>query len=256
MKYGAQLYTVRDYTKTPEDIEATLRQIKAMGFDLIQISGFGPCDPDLLAGWVKELGLEVCVTHTPWERVTNPAELKKVIAEHKKLACSHIGLGSKPGMFADTCEGWTRFIKKVNDICKQVQDAGMTYGYHNHDFDFERFNGVCAIDRLIAECPDLYFIPDLFWIQAGGANPLTYLDKLKGRIKVVHFKDYRIVRRTRQFAEIGQGNMEWQELVPRCEKTAIPYAVIEQDADYLLDPFDSLALSRKFLIEAGYWKQA
>jgi sugar phosphate isomerase/epimerase len=76
MKLAAQLYNAREYTKTPADIEATLRRVKAIGFDVIQISGFGPCDPDLLAGWIKEIGLDVCVTHVPWPRLGDPAELK------------------------------------------------------------------------------------------------------------------------------------------------------------------------------------
>jgi sugar phosphate isomerase/epimerase len=249
MKIGAQLYSARDYTKTPRDIEETLRRVKAIGFDVIQISGFGPCDPDLLAGWIKELGLDVCVTHTPWSRLADPEELKKVIAEHKKIGCDHIGLGSRPGdVYPNSYEGYTRFIKKANEICKQVQGEGLTFGYHNHDFEFEKWDKVPAIDRLIEECPDLKFILDTFWVQAGGGNPLTYIKKLEGRIKVIHFKDYRIVNRTRQFAEIGEGNLEWNEIIPLCKTVKIPYAVIEQDADFLIDPFESFALSRKFLL--------
>jgi sugar phosphate isomerase/epimerase len=248
MKIGAQLYTVRDYTKTPRDIEETLRRIKAIGFDVIQISGFGPCDQDLLAGWVKELGLDVCVTHNPWSRLADPEELKKVIAEHKKIGCDHIGLGSRPGdVYPNSYEGYTRFIKKTNEITRQIQGEGLTFGYHNHDFEFQRWQGVPAIDRLIEECPDLKFILDTFWVQAGGGSPAKYIKKLEGRIKVIHFKDYRIFNRARQFAEIGEGNLDWDEIIPLCKALKIPYAVIEQDADFLTDPFESLALSRKFL---------
>ena len=254
MKIGVQTYTVRDYAKNAENIEATLRRIKAMGFNMIQISGLGPCDTDLLAGWLKELDLEVCGTHSPWERMTEPAELKKLIDEHKKIGCSDIGLGIKPNLYPDSYEGYTRFIKKVNEICKQVRDAGLIFGYHNHDIEFEKWNGVRAIDRLIEECPELDFTLDVFWVQAGGANPSVYIDKLKGRINIIHLKDFRIAKRTRQFAEIGEGNLDWADIIPRCEKNGIPYAVIEQDADFLIDPFDSLALSKKFLTESGYWK--
>jgi sugar phosphate isomerase/epimerase len=255
MKIGVQTYTVRDYAKDAENIEAALRRIKAMGFDLIQLSGFGPCDIDLLAGWVKELGMEVCGTHSPWNRISEPAELKKLISEHKKLGCSDIGLGMIPGdVFPNTYEGYTLFIKKVNEICKQVQDAGLTFGYHNHELEFQKWNGVRAIDRLIEDCPDLYFILDVFWVQAGGVNPSVYIDKLKGRIKILHLKDFRVAGRTRQFAEIGEGNLDWQDIIPRSEKNGIPYAVIEQDGDFMVDPFESLATSRKFLVENGYWK--
>ena len=253
MRIGAQLYTVRDYTKNPGDIEATLRKIKSMGFDLIQISGFGPCDSDLLAAWTREIGLEVCVTHVPWNRLAEPAELKKLIEEHKKLSCSFIGLGCKPDIYPDSYEGYTHLIKKINDICKIAMDEGLTFSYHNHDFEFQKFNGICAIDRMFEECPHLDIILDLFWVQAGGANPCDYLEKFKERINIVHLKDYRMLGRSRQFAEIGEGNINWDDIIPRCKKHGIPYAVIEQDGDFLIDPFESLALSRKYLTEKGYW---
>ncbi len=255
MKIGVQLYTVRDYLKDENEIEASLRKIKAMGFDLVQISGFGPCGNDRLAGWLTELGMEACGTHSPWERMTDPAELKKLIAEHKEIGCTDIGLGMKPGNFPNTYEGYTDFIKQVNEICKIVTDNGLTFGYHNHELEFQQFNGVRAIDRLIEECPGIHFILDVFWVQAGGANPSVYIDKLKGRIKIMHLKDFRVAGRTRQFAEIGQGNLDWADIIPRCRNNGIPYAVIEQDADFMVNPFDSLALSRKFLVESGYWQE-
>jgi sugar phosphate isomerase/epimerase len=250
MKIGAQLYTVRDYTRTPEAIEETLRKIKAIGFDVIQISGFGPCGTDLLAGWIRELGLDVCVTHTPWARLADPEELKKVVAEHRKIGCRHIGLGALPAeIYPNSYEGYTRFIKKMNGICERIQGEGLSFGYHNHDFEFQRWNHVPAIDRLIGECPGLKFILDTCWVQAGGGNPLSYIKKLEGRIEVIHLKDYRIVNRARQFAEIGEGSLDWDAIIPLCKAQGIPYAVIEQDGDFLSDPFESLALSRKFLLE-------
>ncbi|MDR3303588.1 MAG: sugar phosphate isomerase/epimerase [Treponema sp.] len=249
MKLGAQLYSVREYTKTPADIEATLRRVKAIGFDVIQVSGFGPFDVAALAGWVRELGLEVCVTHVPWALLADRALLKQEIAEHKQLGCTQIGLGMRPGdVFPNSYEGYTRFIKKANEICRQVRDEGLTFGYHNHDLEFEKWGGVCAFDRLIEECPELHFILDTFWVQAGGANPVTYIKKLRGRVTVIHFKDYRMKNHVRQFAEIGEGNLDWDDIIAASKDTGIPYAVIEQDDHFLVDPFESLAQSRAFLL--------
>ena len=249
MKIAAQLYNAREYCKTPADIEASLRKAKSIGFDVIQVSGFGPCDPELLAAWVKEIGLEVCLTHIPWLRLADPAELKKVIAEHKKLGCPLIGLGSRPGdVYPNTYEGWTRFIKKAKEITTQIKGEGLDFSYHNHDFEYERWKGVTAMDRLIEEVPELCITLDVFWVQAGGANPSKYIKKLEGRIKVIHFKDFRIVNRARQFAEIGLGNLDWDEIIPLCKSTGVSCAAIEQDADWLVDPFESLAISREFLL--------
>ncbi|MDR2952075.1 MAG: sugar phosphate isomerase/epimerase [Treponema sp.] len=256
MKIGVQTYTVREYLKDEKGIESSLRRIKEIGFNMVQLSGLGPCNIDKLAGWIKEIGIEVCGSHDPWERLSEPAELKKLIEEYKKLGASHVGIGMMPGVFPNTYDGYSAFIKKVKEICKQIAGEGMSFGYHNHDFEFQKFNGTRAIDRLIDECPDLYFILDVFWVQAGGRNPCEYIEKLKGRIKLIHFKDYRVADRKRQFAEIGEGNLEWDKIVPLCEKNGIPWAVIEQDADYLSDPFQSLALSRKFLADGGWFTQS
>jgi len=254
MKIGVQMYTIRDYLKTPQEIESSIKRIKEMGFDLVQISGLGPIDTDKLAKLFKDNGIEACGTHSPWESVAEPKELEKLIEEHKKLGCSQIGIGMKPGIYPDTYEGYTAFIKKANEICDQVCAAGLGFGYHNHELEFMKFNGVCAIDRMIKECPKMEFTLDVFWVQAGGANPLEYMDKLKGRIRILHLKDYRVKGRERQYAEIGQGNLDWPGVFSRCKKYKIPYAVIEQDADFLVDPFESLALSRKYLVENGYMK--
>jgi sugar phosphate isomerase/epimerase len=253
MKIGVQLYTVREYLKTPQDIASSLERIRNLGFDMVQISGLGPIGIEELDKMFKDNGITACGTHSPWDRVSTPAELDKLIEEHKKLGCEQIGIGIKPNIYPDTYEGYTDFIKKVNEICEQTAKAGLGFGYHNHELEFMRFNDECAMDRLIQECPKCEFTLDVFWVQAGGANPVEYMDKLKNRIRILHLKDYRVNVRQRQFAEIGQGNLDWKAIFDRCAQYNIPYAVIEQDADFLVDPFESLALSRKFLVENGYW---
>jgi len=254
MKIGVQAYTVRDYCKTQDDIYVSLKKIKAMGFDMIQISGFGPHDVNTLDGWLKEIGIEVCSAHSPWDRFNDNSELLKMISEYKKLGCTEMGLGSKPDSFPNTHEGWTRFINKINSISKIIKDNGLVFGYHNHAFEFQKFNGICAMDRIIEECPDINIILDVFWVQTGGANPSAYIDKCKDRINLLHLKDFRIVNNNRQYAEIGQGNLDWDDIIPRCQKYGIPYAVIEQDGDFMVDPFDSLAVSREYLVDKGFWK--
>ena len=254
MKIGAQIYTVREHLKNEQEIEASLKKIKAIGFDMIQLSGLGPIDTDKLALLLKDNGIEACGTHSPWERIADYKELDILIEEHKKMQCSQIGLGMKPDTYPDTFEGYTDFIKKVNEICERIDGAGLGFGYHNHELEFMKFNGVCAIDRMIEECPKLEFTLDVFWVQAGGANPCDYIDKLKNRIRILHLKDFRVKGRKREFAEIGQGNLDWPAIFARCEKYNIPYAVIEQDADFITGPFESLAMSKKFLVESGYWK--
>ena len=254
MKIGVQMYTIREHLKNLQEIDASLKRIKEIGFDMVQVSGLGPCTADELNSMLKKYSIEACGTHSPWERVSDPAELKILIDEHKKLGCCQIGIGIKPSDYPDSYEGYTDFIRKINKICDQLEGSGLGFGYHNHELEFMKFKEKCAIDRMIEECPKLEFILDVFWTQAGGKNPVDYIDKLKNRIKILHIKDYRVCGRSRQFAEAGQGNLDWASIFARCKEYKIPYAVIEQDADFMTgDPFESLAVSRKFLMENGYW---
>jgi sugar phosphate isomerase/epimerase len=254
MKIGVQTYTIREYLKTPHDIRSSFKKIKDMGFDLVQLSGLGSIETEELAAILKDTGIQACGTHSPWDRISDEKELDKLIDEHKRLGCSQIGVGMKPALYPDTYEGYTDFIKKINGICNKLESSGLYFGYHNHELEFMKFNGVRAIDRMIEECPKCEFTLDVFWVQAGGMNPCDYIDRLKNRIRILHLKDYRIKGREREYAEIGQGNLDWSAIFLQCEKHGIPYAVIEQDDNFLVDPFESLALSRSFLAENSFLK--
>ncbi|MCL2411405.1 MAG: sugar phosphate isomerase/epimerase [Treponema sp.] len=253
MKIGIQTYTLRDHLKTPNDINASFKRIKEMGFDMIQLSGLGEIDPDELTVLLNANGLTVVGSHSPWERIKDKNELAKLIDEHIKWNARQIGLGIKPSDYPDTYDGYTNFINDINEACRQITTAGLYFGYHNHELEFMKFNGQRAFDRMIEECPQCEFTLDVFWVQAGGMDPCYYIDKLKNRIRILHLKDFRIMGRDRQFAEIGQGNLDWQKIFSRCTAHGIPYAVIEQDDNFLTDPFESLALSRKFLVDNGFW---
>ena len=147
MSLGAQLYTVREFTKTPEGIEKTLRRIRQMGFKTIQISAFGPVDPKLLADWIHELDLYVCVTHNPFDRLKN--DLSALIAEHRLMGCDTIGLGAMPGEYHSSGEeGFLQFIKDIAPIAHAIHEEGLQFAYHNHNFEFARFGDHTGMDLL------------------------------------------------------------------------------------------------------------
>lgn len=68
---AAQMYTLRDFTKTAEDLRAAFQKLKVMGYQAVQISGIGPIDPQLVKQYADEAGLTICATHVPWNRLVN-----------------------------------------------------------------------------------------------------------------------------------------------------------------------------------------
>lgn len=249
LRHAAQLYTVRDFTQTPEEIEATLRKIKALGFDAIQISGFGPIEPERLAALVEEIGLDVCITHSPWDRMHH--DLDALIAEHRLLRCDAIGLGCMPGEFHGSAEGFAAFLSDAGEIAKRIADAGLHFAYHNHAFELARLeNGRLGLDMLIEDSDEkaFGFLLDTYWLQYGGVNPASYIRRVSGRMQVCHFKDYAIVENTPSFAEVGCGNLDLDEAYRACRESGVRYIAIEQDT-CPRDPFDCLRVSLAHLNE-------
>ena len=248
MKLGAQLFSLRNFIKTPEDILTTFEKIKAMGFENVQFSGGGPIDAHELKAISEKTGLPIVCTHSAFDRILNDTDA--LIEEHKIFGCPVIGLGSMPAQFRTGKEGAEAFIKEFNEVSKKIAAAGMKFGYHNHDFEFERVDGRLIMDMLIEDTvPEFGFILDTFWLQSGGVSPMDYIKRVEGRMKVCHFKDMKIVRDEKfprkigpVFTEVGTGNLPLVSCMKACMDTGVSHVVIEQDFCEI-DPFDSLAIS-------------
>ena len=69
IKLGAQLYTLRDYIQNYEDAEKTFAYLDSIGINTIQISAIGPIEPEKVAYLVDKYSMDVCVTHTSFDRM-------------------------------------------------------------------------------------------------------------------------------------------------------------------------------------------
>lgn len=258
---GAQLYTLRDYCKTPEDLEKTLERVAKMGYKAVQLSGVCDCDPVWLKGVLDRLSLVAPVTHTAPAKILE--KLDAVIDAHKILGADYIGIGAAPGIFQKEeprrplDEIYNELIEKFAPAIEKIKAAGLQFCYHHHDREFAKLaNGKLFIDELCerfapAECA---IIVDTYWVQAGGADPAAWLRKLNGRIKCIHFKDmsYSTEDQKVRMAPIGEGNINWERVFETVRACDIEYAFVEQDKAYGEDPFDCLARSLAFIRSNGF----
>ncbi len=191
--------------------------------------------------------MKICVTHTSPDRLKN--DLSSVIKEHKLWQCEYVGIGAMPSEYRNEgAEGYKRFVKDFNIIAKNLKSEGLKFAYHNHKFEFEKFDYLSGMDILFNESDQeaFTFIIDTYWVQAGGANPIEWIKKVNGRMGVVHFKDMAIKNDEQIFAEVGEGNLNWDKIIKTCEETKVKWHAVEQDI-CLGDPFYSLEKSFKFL---------
>ncbi|MBP3330846.1 MAG: sugar phosphate isomerase/epimerase [Clostridia bacterium] len=253
VKLGIQLFTLRDSIQTAEDFDKTLAELKNEGVSIIQISAIGPIPQTEVKEIVEKYGMDVCVTHTNFDRMK--AETQTVIDEHKMINCDCLGLGAMGDDYRKDLASVRQFIKDAEAVGKMCYEQGCRFAYHNHDFEFKTVleDGRTIMDVLLEETnPDYFwFIPDTAWIQIGGKDPVEFLEKLRGRVKVCHFKDYikADTERGFKFTELGKGEVDIPACLEKLREMGVPYAVYEHDIDWEVSAMQSCKDSYKYMLK-------
>ena len=252
-KIGAQLYTVRDFCQTEKDLSETFAKLKDIGYQRVQISGVDESMPAKnIKAIADEFGMDIACTHRPLEEFTD--SLDELIKFHQELDCTIAGLAMMPKEYYFDLDLIKGFIKTMKPIVNTLKENGMCFGYHNHAYEFAKLGGKQIMDILLEETdPDAFcFIPDTHWIAFAGVSPADCIRKMGKRAKVVHFKDLKMVDWLKtDYAEILEGNLDFDSIIDACDDAGAMCAVVEQDF-CPGDPFDSLKISYDNLKTKGF----
>ena len=249
---GAQLFTVREYTKTLPDIAATLKKVRDIGYTAVQVSAFGAVDKDELTKVLNDSGLTIAATHVGWQRFL--ADIDGIIAEHKAWGCRHPAVGSLPGEYFSE-DGLRKFLDELPPVAEKLAAEGMDFSYHNHYHELARHGDRTWLDMLydMSSPTHLKAEIDTYWIQAGGGDPAEWVRKCAGREPLLHLKDMCVTPdREVRMAEIGEGNLNWPAILGASEDGDVEFALVEQDYCYGRDPFECLEISYRNLCAMGY----
>ena len=256
---AVQLYTVRDFLKTESDFAQSLEKIQVMGYGAVQLSAVGAMNgdnPEVSAARAKQLlddnGLKCIATHRSWDDLVNKTEAE--IEFHKTLGCDFTAIGGIPGDYKEKgAEGYAQWAREAKPTLEKLKAAGIRFGYHNHAFEFERAqpgpdgNARTFFDIIAEEGgADMLMEIDVYWIDHSGANAQRVIEKLRNRIPVIHIKDKEMVGNEPHMAPIGEGNLDWDNLLPALAQAGTEWIAIEQDT-CRRDPFSCLESSFNYL---------
>ena len=246
-RLGLQLYTVSAYMSTPKDVRETFKKLRDLGYDNVQTAGC-QIPYDEFGQIAKEEGLEICGTHDDFDvMVKDPAE---AIKRHQLLNTKLMGIG---GFSAHTPEEAEEFIGKANKVAAYAKDYGFKFTYHNHSDEFVKYdNGKRLMDMLVEglDPVNTSFVLDTYWVQHGGGDVKWWINKLAGRIDILHLKDMlkRRYPESQEITYIGNGNLDWDGIIEAADKAGVKYYVVEQDnAGQYDDAFECVKRSAQFL---------
>ena len=257
MEIGAQLYTVRAFMKTKEDLLETFKKIADIGYKNIQLSGACEVEGEWLDEALKNAGLKCVLTHNSREKLTTQA--KELVEYHNKFGCDYLGLGQFSFPADALEEKYAEFVDTYRGVGENLAKMGKYFMYHNHAPEFQKIGGETIMQKIANDfAPEhLGFTLDTYWVQFGGTDLLSFIEKLNGRIGCVHLKDYMINATVREdggiemaplFAPVGDGTLDFPRIVEKMKAAGAQYFLVEQDNAALLpDPLGQVERSIKYL---------
>jgi len=239
---AAQMYTCRDFTDTLEELDETFGKLAGIGYEAVQLSAIGA---EHTAEQMKDLldshGLIACATHSSFPDLRdNPDEQ---VEYHKAIDCEYTVTGGWEKDLASEAD-WIAFARQATEVGRRLKSMGLSYGYHNHSHEFEKFGERTAMEILYEESdPEFVFAEiDTYWVQHGGASPVVWINKLADRLPLLHLKDMEMRGREQLYAEVGEGNLDWEGIIAAAQDAGVKWYIVEQDICQR-DPFESLEIS-------------
>ena len=185
---AAQLYTCRRLLQNPADIARTLKRVRAAGYTAVQVSGLGPIPEEELNAILDGEGLTCCVTHEPPDQIRFKPEL--VIERLLKLRCRFTAYPYPAEVDMKDLLQIRTLAADLERSARLMDEAGITLTYHNHAIEYLKLEGKTAFEHIFAAAPSLKSELDTYWVQYGGGDVAAWCEKLKGRLPLIHLKDY------------------------------------------------------------------
>ena len=239
---GLQLYSVRQ--QCAKDLPGTLAAVSKIGYKGVEFAGYYNHSAAELRKMLDDNGLVACGTHTPYESI-KPAKLQETIAFNKTIGNKFLIV---PWMNeAKTQQVWLDRAKEFNDLAAKLKPEGMWAGYHAHQHDFNKIDGVSAWDLFFGNTkPAVIMQLDTANCASGGADPVAVLKKYPGRELTIHLKAHGGGAE----AVIGEDQVQWKEVFAFCEsKGKTKWYVVEHESSS--NPLDAVKRCYEALQKMG-----
>lgn len=274
MKVGLQLYSVRD--KMEENMEQTLKAVKEMGYDYVEFAGYFGKSAEEVKELLDKYELTCISVHQKHDIfLTDPQESVDYL---KKIGAKYCAI---PWMGAEKHKGFDQYEQTIADItkvAKLLQDNGIQMLYHNHDFEFQKYEDKYKFDWLFESVGLDLLKPeiDTCWVKYAGEDPCGYIKKYSGHVTVLHLKDFTCKRfaggptyalidkdgketavsNSREdngffFRALGTGLQNFREILDCAVECGTEYVIVEQDQWYDADSLELAKTSREYLKSLG-----
>ncbi len=249
----AQMYTIRDYLTNLKDFNEACQLLSNIGYTAVQLSAWNEeLDMKDIKKIFDDNNIKCIATHHPNTMTLDQPE--KVIEDLNILDCDWAAYSYPTGISFKTRNQVNNFIERLNKSGKVFYENNKGLCYHNHHIEFVKVNEELVFDLIYNNTDPKYIQSeiDTYWVQVGGQSVSDWVERLSGRIPLIHLKDYGVKYNESDniityITEIGNGNIDWKKVISLAEKGGCQWYIIEQDI-CPGNPFDSLKESYDYLV--------
>tara|TARA_E500000318_G_scaffold37374_1_gene36064 strand:- start:1745 stop:2701 length:957 start_codon:yes stop_codon:yes gene_type:complete len=264
---GIQLFSLPKLLDN--DLEGALEMLSQMGYKEIEIygpypfsaaaaherwkavtpslgftgSGFFGKTAQEFGSMLKNHGLRASSGHI--DLVSLQTKMPEIGKAVRTLGLDCLGISAIPGDLRATLDDYKRMADTFNTIGANAKKEGFKFIYHNHGYGLHEMDGRIPLNIILDNTdPDLVFFEmDIYWTTAGGADPIAYLEKYKGRYKAMHLKDMKEITTFKGdggtsdqwialfplMTSVGKGAMDIPAIVEAAQKSGVEHFFVEQD---------------------------
>jgi sugar phosphate isomerase/epimerase len=245
---GIQLYSVRK--EMLADAVGTLKALAKIGYKELESArsekgNYYGLQPKEIKKIATDLGMRVRSGHVHIDKDFQRSIDAAVEAGQDYLVCS--SLPSK-GQTVDNYKKVAETFSKAAEDCKK---SNLIFGYHNHEYEFEKENGQVLYDVLLENTdPALVTMElDLGWVIVSGNDPLAYFNKYPGRFPLWHLKDMDTTKK--HSTEFGKGQINVIEMLRNAKKSGVKHIFVEQE-EYATTALESMKYDFDYLKKLDY----
>jgi sugar phosphate isomerase/epimerase len=245
---GIQLYTVRK--EMLADAVGTLKQLAKIGYKELESArsdkgNFYGLKPKEIKKIAHDLGMNVRSGHVHIDK-----DWKKSVDMAAEAGQSYLVCSSLPTE-GQTVANYQRCADSFSKAAEDCKKANLVFGYHNHDYEFEKKDGKALYDILVEKSdPNLVKMEmDLGWVIVTGNDPLKYFAKYPGRFPLWHLKDMDKVKK--ESTEFGKGQIDIVKMLKNIDKSGMKYFFVEQE-EYPKTALESATYDYNYLAELTY----
>jgi len=255
-KVGLQLYSLRE--EFPKNVKGLLEQIGKIGYKEVETYGYSVKDGFFgtsVADFKKILtdnGLTAASNHFDFNGYFGEGKtdiLKNYIETANVLGSEYVTIPwLLPNLRGKNTDDFKKMADKINQAAGVCKASGLKLAYHNHDFEFEKFENTTGYEVLLNNTDKnlVDFEMDLYWVVRSGNDPLKLFKEHPGRFKMWHVKDMDKAK-PEWNTEIGNGAIDFKAIFAQANLSGMKHFFVEHETNYVPNPLESVRTSFNYV---------